>query len=91
MCSSVLPFVGVSKLISAVYGAQWRAASVTCLPLCLVLPSLDLVLIEVHIVAPAYILLGPQPLKPVCNAHTFAVLCFPGKMLWGIYCCAQLC
>ena len=59
---------------------QWRAASVSHLPLRLVLPSLDLVFVELHIVAPAYVLLGPQPLKPVCNAHTCSMLLFPGSL-----------
>ena len=65
---------------------QWRAASESHLPLRLVLPSLDLVLVELQIVAPAYVLLGPQPLKPVCNAHTPAILPFPGslEMLSGV-------
>ena len=59
---------------------QWRAASESHLPLRLVLPSLDLVLVELHIVAPAYVLLGPQPLKPVCSAHTSLMQPFPGSL-----------
>ena len=75
-----LPTCPPEDLKSVLPTVQWRAASVSHLPLRLVLPSLDLVFIELHIVAPAYVLLGPQPLKPVCNVHTSSTLPFPGSL-----------